>query len=270
MAEKNEIQVSFSDALTDKLVSVEDALPKDFNKVRFVNNAIAVLNSNTQLQKCNRQQLMTGLLRGAYLGLDAMNAEFYLVPFNGSVQFITSYKGACKFAKKYSVRPIKDIYSKVVRNGDEFVEKIVDGHPTIDFKPVPFSNEKIVGVFAVVLFEDGGMVYETMTTEEVNAVRNNYSRAKNSPAWQNSWSEMAKKTIIHRIMKTIECDFESVEAKQAWDDGADSNVVQQKQTGEIVDVFAKNVEQAIPTPKTDEPVIIDDNGQIEMPAFLED
>lgn len=44
--------------------------------------------------------------------------------------------------KQYSVRPIKDIYAKVVREGDEFEEIIEKGIPTINFRPKPFSNEK--------------------------------------------------------------------------------------------------------------------------------
>lgn len=247
MAEKNEVQVTFSDLFANQLELHSSALPKYVNKDRIVQEGIAVLNGNTQLQQCNKAQLLAGLMRGAYLGLSFLNAECYLVPFGSTVQFLTSYKGACKFAKKYSVRRIKDIYAKVVREGDVFEEKIVDGHPSVDFKPVPFSESKIVGVFAIVLFEDGGMIYETMTTQEVNDTRNNYSRAKNSPSWQKSWTEMAKKTIIHRILKTVEVDFESIEAKESWDDGLDSNVVQQRKTDEIVDVFAspKNFAQNV-------------------------
>ena len=140
MAEKNEVAVSFSEMLMDKLTLSESALPKTLNKERFVQETLSVLNSNPALQKCNRGQLITGIMRGAYLGLSAVNSEFYLVPFNNTVQFLTSYKGVCKFAKKYSVRPIKDIYAKLVREGDVFEEKITDGHPSIDFKPIPFST----------------------------------------------------------------------------------------------------------------------------------
>lgn len=258
MAEKkNEVAVSFSETLMNNLTKNEMALPKSFNKERFVQETLSVLNNTPALQQCNRGQLITGIMRGAYLGLSAVNSEFYLVPFGSNVQFLTSYKGACKFAKKYSVRPIKDIYSKLVREGDTFEEKIVDGHPSIDFKPVPFSENKVVGVFAVVLFEDGGMVYETMTTNEVNDVRNNYSKAKNSPAWQKSWGEMAKKTIIHRIMKTIEVDFESIEAKESWDDGMDSNIVKQEKSDEIIDVFAPKVENAVENVEKSEEIIED-------------
>ena len=51
MAEKNEVAISFSEMLTDKLDIVEQALPSDFNKTRFVQNAISVLNDNQALQK---------------------------------------------------------------------------------------------------------------------------------------------------------------------------------------------------------------------------
>lgn len=274
MAEKkNEVATTFSDLLMDKLVASESALPKTLNKERFVQETLAVLNNNPQLQQCNKAQLLAGIMRGGYLGLSFLNAECYLVPFNSTVQFLTSYKGACKFAKKYSVRRITDIYAKLVREGDVFEEKIIDGQPSINFKPVPFSESKIVGVFAVVLFEDGGMVYETMTTQEVNDTRNNYSRAKNSPAWQKSWGEMAKKTIIHRLLKTIEVDFETVEAKESWDDGIDSNVVQQRKSDEVVDVFAtsKNFTQDVGAETNN---VIEDDGNFteisddDLPDFL--
>lgn len=270
MAEKNEIQVSFSDMLTDKLTVAEQALPSDFNKTRFVQNALAVLNDNPALQKCNKAKIMAGLVKGAYLGLDFANKECYLIPYGDGVQFQTDYKGEIKFTKRYSIRPVDDIYAKVIREGDSFEEVVIDGRPSVTFKPLPLNDGKIMGAFAVCLFKDGGLQYEVMTTNDIQNVRNNYSKASQSKAWKNSFDEMAKKTVLRRLCKHIECDFESIEARNAWEDGSDSNVVQQKQTGEIVDVFAKNVEQAIPTPKADEPVIIDDNGQIEMPAFLED
>ena len=258
---KNEVATSFSGQIMDNLTLHETALPKSFNKERFVQETLSVLNSNPALTNCNRGQLLTGIMRGAYLGLSAMNSEFYLVPFNGNIQFITSYKGACKFAKRYSVRPIKDIYAKLVREGDTFEEKIVDGHPSVDFKPIPFSEKPVVGVFAVVLFEDGGMLYETMTTNEINDTRNNYSKAKNSPAWTKSWGEMAKKTIIHRLLKGVEVDFESIEAKESWDEGSDSNVVGQKKTSEVVDVFAPKEENVEDVEFTEIP-------EEDLPPFL--
>lgn len=237
----NEVAVKFSEKLTDKLVSVESALPKDFNRERFVQNCIAVMNENPALAKINPAAVIQGLCKGAYLGLDFMNRECYLIPYGSSVQFQTDYKGEVKFTKKYSVRKIKDIYAKVVRKGDEFVEEIVDGQPSIDFKPLPFNGDEIIGAFAVVLYQDGGMAYEAMSVADINSVRNNYSKASQSKAWKNSFDEMCKKTVLRRLCKHIETDFESVEAHNAWEDGSGmdfaSPIAPVNDKEEVIDVF---------------------------------
>jgi recombination protein RecT len=199
---------SFSVALSEKLDSVSDALPKDFNKARFVQNAIALLNDNTDLQKYNQSQIMGGLLKGSYLGLDFYSKECYLVPYGNNLNYQTSYIGAVKLAKKYSIRPIKDIYAKLVREGDEFEEVIVNGEQGINFKPLPFNDGKVVGAFAVCLFADGGMTYDTMSLADLENTRKS-SKAQNSPAWKNFTGEMYKKTVLHRLCKHIELDFEN-------------------------------------------------------------
>ena len=117
--EKNEVKAKLSDSLMDKLVSIEAALPKDFNKTRFVQNAIAVLNDKPELAKINQQMLIQGLVKGAYLGLDFLADECYLIPYGQSIEFQTSYRGEIKIAKKYSIRPVLDIYAKVVREDDQ-------------------------------------------------------------------------------------------------------------------------------------------------------
>jgi len=239
--EKNEVAVKFSEKLSDKLLSVESALPKDFNRERFTQNCLAVMNETPQLSSINPAQVIQGLLKGAYLGLDFLSHECYLIPYGGSVQFQTDYKGEVKFTKKYSIRKIKDIYAKVVREADEFTEEIKDGKPSIDFKPLPFNDNDIIGAFAVVLYQDGGMSYEVMSVKDIQAVRNNYSKASQSKAWKHSFDEMCKKTVLRRLCKHIETDFESVEAHNAWEDGSGMDftkpVEQISNKEEVIDVF---------------------------------
>lgn len=214
MAEtKNEVTTkqkhpTFSMVLTDKLNSVSEALPKDFNKSRFVQNALALINDNPQLQKYNQSQLMAGLLKGAYLGLDFYSKECYLVPYGNQLNYQTDYRGAKKLAKKYSIRPIKDIYAKLVREGDLFEETIENGEQTFNFKPKAFNDGKVIGAFAVVLYKDGGMSYETMSLADLENTRS-ASKAANSPAWKKFTGEMYKKTVLHRLCKHIELDFEN-------------------------------------------------------------
>lgn len=245
MAEqKNEIVKTFDDKLNDNLLSVTSALPKDFNRMRFVQNAMAVVTSNPDIMKCKQSEIMAGLLKGAYLGLDFANKECYLIPYGNTLNFQTDYKGEIKFTKRYSIRPIKDIYAKVVRKGDDFTEKIVDGHPSIDFNPVPFNDDEIVGAFAVCLFEDCGMLYEAMSNKDIQSVRNNYSKASQSKAWKCSYDEMCKKVVLRRLCKHIETDFESIEAQNAWEEsaGMEFTSTQKFKKSEVVNAFAPKEE----------------------------
>ena len=236
----NEVAKTFEDLLTDKLQMVSNALPKDMNKERFVQNCMCVLDEKPEYNTINRKDLLIGLLKGAYLGLDFMNKECYLIPYGNTVQFQTDYKGECKFVKRYSIRKIKDIYAKVVREGDSFEEAVIDSVPVINFRPKPFNSADIVGAFAVVLYEDGGMDYETMSVKDIQSVRNNYSKASQSKAWKYSFDEMAKKTVLRRLCKHIETDFETAEARSAWDEGSGMNFVQADKGNpeEVVDAFA--------------------------------
>ena len=210
MAEK-----TFSLALSEKLEVVNEALPKDFNKKRFVQNALSVINENPGLQKYNSSQLMGGLLKGAYLGLDFYSKECYLVPYGSQLNYQTSYLGAKKLAKKYSIRKIKDIGSKVVREGDFFEETGEGGNTSYIFKPKPFNNGNIIGAFAYVVFEDGGVTVDTMSLEELETTRKK-SKMGNVGAWKDFTSEMYRKTVLHRLCKHIELDFENLEQQSTY------------------------------------------------------
>ena len=204
----NEIATArtFDLALSEKLEGCKDALPADFNKARFVQNAMALLKDNENIRKYPPAMIMEGLMKAAYLGLDFSNKECYLVPYGNSLNYQTDYRGAKKLAKKYSIRPVKDIYAQLVREDDLFEIGIVDRETKLNFKPNPFSNKPIIGAFAVVIFEDGGMLYETMSKDDLETSRRQ-SKASNSPAWKNFPGEMYKKTVLHRLCKHIELDF---------------------------------------------------------------
>lgn len=214
MAENTQIaeRQSFSAALTEGLETNSAALPKNFNIPRFVQNSVALLNHNDSLAEFARKygtaQIKAGLLRAAFQNLDAMNQEVYLIPYGSSLTFMPSYRGMAKMVRRYSTRKVRDVYSHVVREGDDFEESIVNGQPTIRYKAKSFNNGEAIGVFAVCLFEDGGLIYETMSKEEVEQCRKS-SKAKNSPAWQQFWTEMARKTVVRRLCKSITVDMDA-------------------------------------------------------------
>ena len=220
MAEKAELrkaEPSFSVMLTEKLTSVEDALPKDFNKARFVQNALALINDNPQLQKYSKAQLMAGLLKASYLGLDAYAKECYLIPYGNQLQFQIDYRGSMKLAQKYSIRPIESINSFIVREGDRYESWISSGQPDFSYKPKPFNNGKIAGAVAYINFKDGGRMLEEMSLEELENTRQ-HSKASNSMAWKDFTTEMYKKTCVHRLCKKISLNFDNPEQRKIYED----------------------------------------------------
>ena len=94
--------ISLKDSLTTSLMEVKDALPKDFNQTRFIQNALAMLNGNEALVKFAKEnkngttQIKAGLMRAAYLGLDALSKECYLIPYGNTLNFMVDYRGAEK------------------------------------------------------------------------------------------------------------------------------------------------------------------------------
>lgn len=218
---------SFLDKLTERLLESKEALPADLNIQRFAHNSVALLNGSKTLLDFGKEhgsaQIYAGLMRAAYLGLDALNSECYLIPYTDrksgitTLQFMPSFKGSIKLAKKYSTRPIKDIYAKIIREGDSIEEEVIHGEQTINFKPKPLNNGKVIGAFAVCLYEDGGLLYDIMRIDELETTRGQ-SRARNSPAWNTFTTEMYKKTVLHRLCKTISLDFDG-KANSAWNAG---------------------------------------------------
>lgn len=197
------------------------AMPKGFNKTRFIQNAMTVLQDTKGIENVKPISIARTVLKGAFLGLDFFSKECYAIPYGNELQFQTDYKGEKKLVKKYSIRPILDIYAKVIREGDLFEEIIESGKPTINFKPKPLNNGKMIGAFAVVLYKDGGMEYEVMTAEEIEDIRNNFSKQKNSLMWTKTPGEAYKKTVLRRLTKQIEKDFETIEMAKEFDKASD-------------------------------------------------
>jgi len=222
--------------LLDKKAS---ALPKNFNETRFLQNCLTVLTETEGIEKCVPQDVAKVMLKGAFLGLDFFNKECYAIIYAGTVKFQTDYKGDIKVSKRWATRAIKDIYAKLVKEDDQFEIFIKEGKQIINFKPIPFNNKKTVGAFAIVYFEDGSMSYDTMSVEEIEETKQNYAKknkeGKFSPSWRKSPGEMQKKTVLHRICKLIDIDFDNEDQRKAFEEGGDFD---KKKIKETIDVEA--------------------------------
>lgn len=219
----NQIQTELMKSLVEK----KDALPPGFNQQRFTLNCITVIRDmlkddkkRAQLQTVDINSIALCLMKGAYLGLDFLNGECYAIPYKGEMKFQTDYKGEIKVCKRFSDDPIKDIYAKVVREGDEYDEGVEDGIQRINFKPKPFSDKSIIGAFAVVMYTGGTIKYDSMSVKEIQHTKDIYSKSANSQAWRESFGEMCKKTVIRRLSKVIDLNLDKVELISAYEEGS--------------------------------------------------
>lgn len=217
---------NIQEALMKQIAGKIGAMPEGFNKDRFVLNCITLVRDmlkdkkkRDNLDGISADSIALCMIKGAFLGLDFLSGECYAIPYKGEMNFQTDYKGEIKVCKKHSIQPIKDIFAKLVREGDYYDEGVDDGKQKLTFKPLPFNNGRLIGAFAIVTFMDGSMLYESMSAEEIEEVRNNYSKAKDSEAWKKSSGEMYRKTVIRRLSKYIEKDFDKVEQLMAYDEG---------------------------------------------------
>lgn len=154
-----------------------------------------------------------GFVRAATLGLDAMHNECYLIPYGSNINFVTSFIGMIKMVKKYSQDPVKRITVDILHEGDSIEVNVVDGQKSLKAKIDPLSKNPVIGAVAQCIYEDGGIEYEVMSINELQAVRNQ-SKAKNSLAWATFTEEMYKKACIRRLCKRITLDLDSDIAKE--------------------------------------------------------
>lgn len=270
---KNEIaekkEPTFSMVLTEGLQENREALPTDFNIARFVQNSLALLNGNKTLLSYSKENgvapIKQGLMRGAFLGLDALNSEFHLIPYGKDLQFIIDYRGATKLMKQYSIKPVADIFAEVVRQGDDYKRWSENGQWFYKFDPLPFNGGAVIGAFAVCKFTDGTMMIEELDKAELEKIRSK-SKMSNGMAWKDFTTEMYKKTAIHRLKKRIPLTFDNPQQKEIFD--ADGAIDLSKQHDEVQDItFDDDVVETESVEPVDE-VIDYTNIEATMPDFL--
>ena len=234
VVKEQEFLNTVSTELTQRLVKESKAVGGTFNNQRFVMNSLEALR---QLELTNKpvspKQVVDGLMKGAYLNLDFFRRECYLIYYNGrGLQFQTDYKGEVKLVKKHSIKPIYEIYAEVVREGDDYEKIITRGSRTVNHKPLRFNNNKIEGAYAHVKYQDGSTDMVDISVKDIEIIRNKYSKAPHSGAWENRYEEMCKKTVLRLLCKSIQLDF-STEQYLAYQEGGDCDFDKKTETQEV-------------------------------------
>lgn len=197
-------QGSLAQAIEKMKPEIARALPKHLDPDRVARIATTVMRRTPKLADCTQASFLGALMTCAQLGLEpGPLGHAYLVPYKQECTFIVGYRGMIELARRSG--QVKQVYAKVVRQGDEF-EYSFGLEPTLTHKPAGDIDRDITHAYAVLHLRDG-VEFEVMTRAEIERVRARSRAAQDGP-WVTDFAEMAKKTVLRRLLKTAPMSVE--------------------------------------------------------------
>ena len=193
---------------------IKKALPSVITPERFTRMVYSALSTNPVLGSCTPQSFLGAMMSAAQLGLEPNTplGQAYLIPYKNDgtleVQFQIGYKGLIDLA--YRSDEIEVIQAHIVHENDEF--KCEYGlEPKLVHVPADKDRGVPVKAYAMFKTKSGGFGFEVMSMEEIREHARKYSKtfsSKFSP-WTNNFDEMAKKTVLKKVLKyaPLKSDF---------------------------------------------------------------
>lgn len=191
---------SFASVLTDKSLNFE-------REAEFAIQTIQGNDYSMGIAVKNRQSVVNAVTNIAAIGisLNPAKKQAYLVPRDGKICLDISYIGLMDLAM--ATGAIRWAQAELVYSGDSFALNGFDKPPSHSYNPFGKGRGEVVGVYVVVKTADGDYLTETMSIDEVNAIRDRSSAWKawigkqKSCPWVTDPGEMTKKTCVKRAYK---------------------------------------------------------------------
>ncbi len=193
---------------------IAKALPSVMTPDRFSRMVLSAISSNPKLADCTPQSFLGAMMTAAQLGVEPNTAlgQAYIIPYKNhgvmEAQFQLGYKGLIDLA--YRSGEVSIIQAQVVYANDEFHYELgLD--PTLKHIPAQKDRGEAVAYYAIFKTKDGGYGFEVMSVDDIRAHAKKYSKAYSSGTspWQTNFDEMAKKTVLKRVLKyaPLKSDF---------------------------------------------------------------
>ena len=193
---------------------IAKALPSVITPERFTRIVLSAISTNPKLAECTPQSFLGAMMTSAQLGLEVNTpiGAAYILPYNNKgtmeAQFQLGYKGLIDLA--YRSGEVEVIQAHVVYENDEF-ECEYGLEPKLTHRPAACNRGEAIKVYAVFKTKSGGFGFEVMSMEDVRKHAAKYSKAYGSgfSPWKTSFEEMAKKTVLKRVLKyaPLKSDF---------------------------------------------------------------
>lgn len=205
VAEKN---TSLKGLIQAMKPEIEKALPSVLTPERFTRMVFTALSSTPRLQECTPQSFLGAMMQAAQLGVEPNTplGQAYLIPYGRQVQFQLGYKGLIDLA--YRSGEVQSIQAHEVHEGDEF-EYELGLNPRLKHIPALKDRGPVILYYAVIKLKNGGEGFEVMSREDVETFAKKKSKSYGDGPWQTDFDEMAKKTLLKKVLKyaPLKTDF---------------------------------------------------------------
>lgn len=234
---------------------IAKALPSAITPERFTRMVLSAISVNPSLSKCTPKSFLGAMMCAAQLGLEPNTplGQSYLVPYSNhgtlECQFQIGYKGLLDLA--YRSGEIDIIQAHIVYANDTF-ECEYGLNANLKHIPADGDRGEPIKVYAMFKTKSGGYGFEVMSMEDVRKHAEKYSKAYNTgfSPWKTNFEEMAKKTVLKRVLKyaPLKSEFvkgivqdESVKTTISEDMYAVPNdIIVDTETGEVTEEVAEN------------------------------
>lgn len=233
IAEKNK-EVSAVQAMGDLLkrmhTQIEKALPSVITPERFTRIALTAYSRNEKLQECTAESFLGSMMQAAQLGVEPNTplGQAYLIPYRNKgvmeVQFQLGYRGMIDLA--YRSGEVQNIQAHEVYENDTF-EYELGLEPKLRHVPALKDRGEVILYYAVFKLTNGGVGFEVMSKEDVEAFAKKKSKTYGTGPWQSDFDAMAKKTLVKRLLKfaPLKSDFvRAVTADETIKSGISENM----------------------------------------------
>ena len=191
---------------------IAKALPSVITPERFTRMVLSAISVNPKLAECSPKSFLGAMMTSAQLGVEPNTAlgQAYLIPFRNhgvmECQFQLGYKGLIDLA--YRSGEVSIIQAHVVYSNDEFTYELgLD--PQLKHVPAKTDRGEPIAYYAMFKTKDGGYGFEVMSVNDVQLHAKRYSKSFSNGPWQSNFDEMAKKTVLKRVLKyaPLKSDF---------------------------------------------------------------
>lgn len=188
--------------------------------------AALILRQNPALMKCSPESIFQCLLQVATTGisLNPVLKQCYLIPRKGECCLDISARGLCN--EIIASGAVKAISAYVIYENDEYDVELGEAQRVVH-KPAFKNRGEPIAAYMRAMLPTGEIILEFMTFDEIEHVRNTFSKQPNSTAWTKTWGEKAKITVIKRGVKYLPQTNKAVQAAAAimWDNEQNNNVL---------------------------------------------